>query len=224
VTARPEIAVLDMAGTTVRDEGLVEEAFIAAVGAVGVDPGSSLLPGMLEYARATMGESKIVVFERLLDGDRDRAARANAAFEDAYARRVASGGCTPVDGAEDAMARLRAGGVKVALTTGRSPGTQALIVDALGWRDRVDLWPTDVGRGRPFPDLPLIALLRLKASRVQALVVVGDTTADIRSGVHAGAGAVVGVLTGAHNAAALTAAGTTHILPSIAGLPELLGI
>jgi phosphoglycolate phosphatase len=221
-----EIAVLDMAGTTVRDSGLVEEAFVAAVGAVGVDAASPRLPGMLEHVRATMGESKIVVFERLLDGDRRRAAAANSAFEDAYAARVASGGCVPVDGAEDTFARLRAAGVRIALTTGFSPATQALIVDALGWRALVDLClaPADAGRGRPYPDLPLTALLRLGGSRVRALAVAGDTTADMRSGVAAGAGTVVGVLTGAHDGPALTAAGATHVVPSITHLPELLGI
>jgi phosphonatase-like hydrolase len=226
VTARTEVAVLDMAGTTVRDDGLVEQAFVAAVGAVGVDAASPRLPGMLDHVRATMGESKIVVFERLLDGDRERAARANAAFEEAYALRVAAGGCVPIDGAEETFARLRAAGVKVALTTGFSPGTQALIVDALGWRGLVDLWlaPADAGRGRPHPDLPLTALLRLGASCVQALTVAGDTTADMRSGVRAGAGTVVGVLTGAHDGPALRAAGATQVLPSITDLPELLGI
>ena len=43
---------------------------------------------MLDHVRATMGESKIVVFTRLLDGDADRATAANAAFEQAYADRI----------------------------------------------------------------------------------------------------------------------------------------
>jgi phosphoglycolate phosphatase len=221
-----EIAVLDMAGTTVRDDGLVEAAFVAAIGAVGVDESSPALPGMLEHVRATMGESKIVVFTRLLDGDAERAARANAAFEEAYAARVADGGCVPVDGAEQTFARLRAAGVKVALTTGFSPGTQELIVDTLGWRRAVDIWlaPADAGRGRPYPDLPLTALLRLGGTRVGALAVVGDTTADMRSGVSAGAGTVVGVLTGAHDERALRAAGATRVITSVSDLPELLGI
>ena len=117
-------------------------------------------------------------------------------------------------------------GVKVALTTGFSPGTQALIVDTLGWRDSVDLWlaPADAGRGRPYPDLPLTALLRLGGTSVGALAVVGDTAADMRSGVSAGAGAVVGVLTGVHDEPALRGAGATQVIASIIDLPELLGI
>jgi phosphonatase-like hydrolase len=221
-----ELAVLDMAGTTVRDDGLVEQAFVTAIGEVGVAAGSAQLVDMIEHVRATMGESKIVVFERLLGGDRDRAERANAAFERAYSRSVADGGCEPVEGAEETFKRLRAAGLKIALTTGFAPSTQAAIVAALGWEHLVDLClaPADAGRGRPYPDLPLTALLRLGASRVQAMAVAGDTVADMRCGVNAGAGLVVGVRTGAHQATALRDAGATHVLTSIADLPGLLSV
>ena len=221
-----EVAVLDMAGTTVRDDGLVEQAFTDAIGAVGVAEDSPGFTEMLAYVRASMGESKIGVFTHLLGGDTGRAATANEAFERAYADRVEQGGAVAVAGAEEAMARLRFAGIKVALTTGFSPATQALIIDALGWRDRVDLWlaPADVGRGRPYPDLPLGALLRLGGSRVQALAVVGDTAADMRSGVSAGAGVVIGVLTGAHDEPTLRSAGATEVLSSVTDLPESLGI
>ena len=116
--------------------------------------------------------------------------------------------------------------MKVALTTGFAPTTQALVIDALGWRDQVDLWlaPADAGRGRPYPDLPLTALLRLGGTGVKDLLVVGDTAADMRSGVSAGAGSVIGVRTGAHDEATLRAAGATTVIASIAELPEMLGI
>jgi phosphonatase-like hydrolase len=217
-----EVAVIDMAGTTVRDGGLVELAFQDAAEAVGLPVDER----MLHYVRSTMGESKIVVFEHLVAGDRSRAEAANAAFEEAYAARVASGGAQPIPGAPEAFARLRSAGVRVALTTGFSPATQRLLIDSLGWPGLVDLWlaPADAGRGRPFPDLALTALMRLGGSRVQALAVVGDTSADMRCGVNAGAGLVVGVLGGAHDEPSLRAAGATDVVASIAGLPELLGV
>ena len=82
----------------------------------------------------------------------------------------------------------------------------------------------DAGRGRPYPDLPLTALLRTETNAVEAMVVVGDTVSDIESGVAAGAGLVVGVLTGAHDRDALEAAGADAVLESIADLPGLLGL
>jgi phosphoglycolate phosphatase len=212
-----DVAVLDMAGTTVRDDGLVEQAFIAAVG-----PDET----QLQYVRDTMGESKIVVFTHLFDGDRVRAEQANKAFEQAYADRVADAGIEPIAGAAEAFDRLRANGIKVALTTGFAPATQTLLIDTLGWRDRVDLWlaPADAGRGRPYPDLALTALLRLGGESVQSMLVLGDTTADVHCGRRAGAGLVAGVATGAHSEEALRAAGADVVLPSVSELPGLLGI
>ncbi|MFP3381067.1 HAD hydrolase-like protein, partial [Bacillus sp. SIMBA_069] len=80
----------------------------------------------------------------------------------------------------------------------------------------------DAGRGSPFPDLALTALLRAGASSVEGMVVVGDTPSDIAAGVAAGAGLVVGVLTGRYDEQALLDAGADAVLPSVADLPELL--
>ncbi|MGW5071168.1 hypothetical protein ACWEQJ_34820, partial [Streptomyces cyaneofuscatus] len=60
--SRFDLVVLDMAGTTVADGGLVEQAFSAAAERLGVRPGSGDHEHQLAYVRATMGESKISVF------------------------------------------------------------------------------------------------------------------------------------------------------------------
>ena len=81
------------------------------------------------------------------------------------------------------------------------------------------------GRGRPWPDLPLIALLKLRGGAVSELAVVGDTTSDIESGLRAGAAIVAGVLTGASSRADLEKAGAPLILDSIADiLPHVTGL
>jgi phosphonatase-like hydrolase len=218
-----QLVVLDMAGTTVVDDGAVEAAFVHAAAEVGVTGDSPRLPGMLDYVRATMGESKIVVFRHLLD-DEDLAQRANLAFERSYSDHLAGGDCRAIDGAEQAIDELRQAGVKVALTTGFSPSTQKAIIDALGWADHVDLWlaPADAGRGRPYPDMPLTALLRLAVDDVRAMAVAGDTSADITSGLRSGASIVAGVLTGAHDEAKLRDAGATHVLGSVVDLARLI--
>ncbi|WP_437114696.1 phosphonatase-like hydrolase [Streptomyces longispororuber] len=219
------LAVLDMAGTTVADGGLVERAFAAAARELGVEPGSADHAAKLDYVRATMGESKISVFRHLF-GAEDLARRANAAFEKAYGELVDGGLVAPVDGAREAIEELRADGRTVVLTTGFARVTQDAILAALGWRDLADLTlcPADAGgRGRPYPDMVLAAFLRTRAAdSVREVAVAGDTAYDMRSGVRAGAGVVAGVLTGAHDRAALTDAGATHVLPSVADLPALL--
>jgi phosphonatase-like hydrolase len=215
------VAVLDMAGTTVRDGGIVESSFLLALESIGIERDDPANAGRLEYVQATMGQSKIEVFRGLLD-DEGLAQRATRGFEAAIAQTVRAGGVSPLPDAEDTFAALRAAGCKICLTTGFAPETQALIVEALGWRDLVDLTlaPGPGLRGRPYPDLALQALMTLGIDDVRSVAVAGDTANDLRAGWAAGAGVVAGVLTGAHTRSELEAAPHTHILDTIAGLPS----
>lgn len=193
--SRFSVICLDMAGTTVRDGNTVMAAFAAAVATRNLRVLE--FNGAMKYARATMGRSKIEVFRHIL-GDEEAAQAANAAFEKHYAGAVAGGEISPMPGAVELFAACRAAGIKVCLSTGFAPVTRDAIVDALGWRSLVDLFlsPADAGRGRPWPDMPLTALLRLGGDSVASLAVVGDTPSDVESGLRAGAGLVVGVLSG----------------------------
>ncbi|MFE4467954.1 phosphonatase-like hydrolase [Leifsonia sp. NPDC056824] len=220
-----ELVVLDLAGTTVVDDGLVEHAFLRAVDAAGLAVTDDEQRRAWAFVRDTMGQPKLAVFRALTD-DEDQAEHANAVFESAYAELAADQGLRPVPGAEDLIRRLQSLGVAVVLTTGFSRTTQDAVLAALGWRDLADLTlsASDARRGRPYPDLPLTALLRTGASSVEGMVVVGDTASDIVSGLSAGAGLVVGVLTGAHDEETLTAAGADAVIASVADLAELLGL
>jgi phosphoglycolate phosphatase len=215
---RITVACLDMAGTTVADDGTVLEAFAAAVAGL---PGAAFEQAMTAV-RSSMGQSKIEVFRRIL-GDETAARKANEAFEDHYAAAVRAGNVAPLPGAEETFAALRQAGVRVCLATGFSPATRDAIIGRLGWGGLVDLAlsPADagfLGRGRPWPDLPLTALLRLGGGAVGELAVAGDTASDIESGRRAGAAIVAGVLTGASTRADLEQAGAPLIVDTIAGI------
>src|SRR5262245_16089016 len=151
-----ETVVLDLAGTTVVDDGLVEEAFARAYDRVLPDDAGRSVA--LEHVRVTMGQSKIEVFRALVAEPTDQ--WPNLPFEQAYAERVDEGRCEAIPGAVQALHDLRARGLAVVLTTGFARTTADTIVDTLGWHDLADavLTPADAGRGRPAPDLPLIAL------------------------------------------------------------------
>jgi phosphonatase-like hydrolase len=208
-----------MAGTTVLDDGVVEQAFQRAAERTGV---ADRMPWAeaLDHVRVTMGQSKIDVFTHLSGGDVAAAARATAAFEGAYAEIVEEQGVTEIPGAADAIQSLKDAGLRVVLTTGFAPVTRDALLDGLGWHDLVDLAlsPVDAGRGRPAPDLVLAALLRTQTSAVAAVAVAGDTVSDVESGRRAGAGFVAGVLTGAHDSVALVAAGADAVLRDVTGL------
>ena len=217
------LVCLDMAGTTVRDDGAVEAAFATALAAVGIAPGTPRYGEAEIVVQQTMGWSKADVFATLLEPEQARVA--TTAFATAYEEIVAAGDVSEIPGALQVLRGLRAAGVKVCLTTGFAPSTRDALLEALGWASEIDLAlsPVDVGRGRPAPALVLGAMARLGVHDGQAVAVVGDTVSDLEAGNAAGAGMVVGVLSGAHDAPTLAAAAPTAVIADITGLIDLLG-
>jgi phosphoglycolate phosphatase len=219
VIGRVALACLDMAGTTVRDDGAVDAAFTRALRAVGVAPDTARDAEARRFVHETMGWSKADVFAALLPPQ--DAARATVAFADAYEAVVSTGAVQPMEGAERVLHALRQRGVRICLTTGFAPSTRDALLARLGWTSLVDLalTPADVGgRGRPAPDLVLGAMARLGVTDPVAVAVVGDTTSDLEAGTAAHAGAVIGVLSGAHDEATLAAVPHTALLPDVSHL------
>lgn len=218
-----QLAVLDMAGTTVADGGLVVEAFEAAASAAGLPDSGAEREKARQYVLDTMGQSKIVVF-RALFGHEELAQQANRAFEKAYDELIDNGHAQPIPGAADAIDKLRVAGVKVALTTGFSRSTQEKLLAALGWQTLADLTlaPGDGVRGRPYPDLILTALMRLEVDGVGNVAALGDTSNDVDSALRAGCRIAAGSLTGAHDEHQLRTAGATHVVPSVTEFSELV--
>jgi len=218
-----QLAVLDMAGTTVADDGLVISSFEAAATAAGIPADGPDREHARQYVLDTMGQSKIEVFRNLC-GTEELARQANAAFESAYAAAVDEGHASAVDGAAEAIGRLRDAGVKVALTTGFSGATQEKLLAALGWQSIADLVlaPGAGVRGRPYPDLILTALMRLGVDGVDQVAALGDTTSDVESALRAGCSIVAGTLTGAHDEKQLYDAGATHVVPTVSDFADLI--
>ncbi len=210
-----EVICVDMAGTTMADDGLVTNAFRRTIGALGLDRARAARAEA--YVASTMGQSKLEVFRAIFGAD---AARANAIFESVIADAARDVGVSEVPGAREMVTRWRADGRRVALTTGFSPETRESLVELLGWRDLFDLRvsPADAGRGRPAPDMVWWSALRLEASSNAAVMVVGDTAADMESGRRAGAGRCVGVRTGEDDDDRLRSAGAHDVVDSLVDL------
>jgi phosphoglycolate phosphatase len=217
------LAVLAMVGTTVFDGGLLETAMTRTLADQGVAAGSEQFERMLRYARDTSGTSKLAVFRHLFT-EPARASAANSFFERSCDELIADGVIQAVPGAEDAIGWLREAGIQICLATGFGRHTQNMVLESLGWMGLADLslCPADAGRGRPYPDMILTAVLALDLDDVREVAVVGDSCADIESGLRAGATMVAGVLTGAHGEPALRGAGATAVVQSIRDLPVLL--
>ncbi|MCT9871640.1 HAD family hydrolase [Paenarthrobacter aurescens] len=220
---RLRLAVVDMVGTTITDDGRTERAMSRALVEHGIEPGSSKFESMLGYARDTMGFSKMTVFSHLFN-DAVTAESANRVFEKAYDEMIDDGGVRAVPGAEDAILWMRESGMQICLATGFGRHTQNMVLESLGWMGLADLslCPADAGRGRPYPDMILTAVLALDLDDVREVAVVGDTSSDMLSGIRSGASLIAGVLTGSHSEATLRAAGATVVVDSIKQLPLLV--
>ena len=146
------------------------------------------------------------------------------ALSEAFDALLAEHGVQAVPGAEEALVRLRALGLHVCLCTGYARHTQNMILESLGWMGLADLSlsPDDAGRGVPYPDMILTALLGLDLDDVRSVLVVGDTAEDMTAGRRAGAGLVVGVRTGRDADDVLLAAGADRVVPGLADVPDLV--
>lgn len=221
------LAALDMAGTTVDEGGLVYRVLEATV----ADATGQAVPADL-LAR-WKGTSKREAVAGLLAGlGAPDEVTVDGVFADFGARLLTAYRETPpapLPGVPEALAELRGRGVKVALQTGYSAEIAGAILAGLGWRvggpdATVDALVTsdEVPASRPAPYLVFRCLERTGVDDVADVLVAGDTPHDLGAGTRAGAGHVVGVLTGAFDAVALGRVPHTHLLPSVAELPTLL--
>jgi phosphonatase-like hydrolase len=228
-----ELVVLDMAGTTVGDNGEVPRAFVRALAGRGIH----VTPEQVANVR---GSSKREAIGRFLPAasSADDVEMAYTAFREHLARIYREDGVKVVPGAEAALHTIRQRGIRVALNTGFDRDITTLILAALGWRveprqriadpDSGDgiadaiVCGDDVPRGRPAPFMIFRAMEATGTVAVRRVVNIGDTTLDLEAGHNAGVAWNVGVLTGAHDRARLEQAPHTHILNSIADLPALL--
>ena len=195
---RITVACLDMAGTTVADDGTRAWTRSPRPSRRRTCPWPALQPG--HDGRAVEHGP---VQDRGVPADPRRRGRRAAGqrrrSRSHYAAAVRAGRSPPLPGADGDVHGLRDAGIRVCLATGFSPRPGTPSSTELGWGELIDLAlsPADAGRGRPWPDMPLTALLRLGGGAVSELAVAGDTASDVESGLRAGAGIVAGVLTGA---------------------------
>lgn len=132
----------------------------------------------------------------------------------------------PQPGAVKVFRALRERGISIALATGHGRGAAETLLDRLGWAAgrEYDLLVTasDVPRGRPDPEMILLAMARLGVGDPRAVAKVGDTVCDVQEGRNAGCGLCVGVATGAHAPARLAAARPDAVIGSLMELLPLL--
>jgi phosphonatase-like hydrolase len=222
-----KLVVLDVAGTTAQDDGLVVQAFQIAMEPT--NPSETQLAEMTEYVLATMGQRKIDVFTHLCDGDKDAAFEAHERFVTSYTDLVAEGLLKEFDGVSDFFRELRKRGVGIGITTGFPREILDPIIFELAWSELIDVSvaASEVNSGRPAPDMIFRSVemynkLRSLAVQLSEVAVAGDTESDMKAGVSAGVPVILGVTSGAHSAEELRLAGATEVSSTVLTLLNLI--
>lgn len=233
-----QLVVFDLAGTLIDDDTAVADCLLAPALEAGLH---TTREELLQH----LGTNKVHLYQfliarregRAIEIDRFDAARdaktqafATELYErftvlmiEHYRRSV-----RPIQGAQDTLRWCQESGIRVATDTGFHRDVTDAIMDKLGWVEQglvdlavtVDDIPGQVGRPAPF--MIYHAMMHLNIQDIAAVAKVGDTAADLLEGTNAGAGMVIGVLTGTRPPADWLCYPHTHVLASVVGLPDLL--
>ncbi|MCI5080141.1 MAG: phosphonatase-like hydrolase [Saprospiraceae bacterium] len=224
---RIQMAVFDMAGTTVNEKNVVYKSLWKTLLAAGYDVS---LEKVLEIGA---GKEKLQAIEDLLtlldpqlENLKERASELHAQFLQTLEEAYRQLDVCPFEGTTEVFQTLRDQQIKVVLNTGYGRATAEFLLEKLQWKigDQIDLLVTadDVQNGRPAPDMILIAMEKWNMTSADQVLKVGDSIIDIEEGKNAGCGITVGVSTGAHTVAQLNQAQPDHIIDSLREIPKLV--
>lgn len=221
-----DAVIFDLAGTTITDNGTVMRAFEGALNNEKIDYDR-------DYLRESMGHSKTQVLGEVarragLEGEdaEEFVKRAHEKFQDLYIEMCRAGEVKPIPGAREAFEQLKEWGVRIATTTGfheRVAHEVNKILDPRGEVIDAAISSDMVPRGRPAPDMILTACVKMSIPEMKNVANVGDTRADLESGAHAEVGVNIGVFSGEAPRETLETAPHTHLVASVAEVPELIG-
>ncbi len=220
-----QLAVFDIAGTTVIDDDAVAHAFRNAF----VKNGYAI---SLEAAHPYMGVKKIVAVRTML-------AELNVDFTEEGVSNIHSDFVTamidyyehdpavePFTDTEYVFEILKSKGICIALNTGFPKVIADAIVNRFQWKQRglIDEYiaSDEVNEGRPSPEMIRELMKRLNVSSPEAVIKIGDTTVDIQEGRNTGCQWVVAVTTGAGKEEELLAESPTHIIHHLSDVLKLI--
>ena len=226
--SRIQLAVFDVAGTTVLDGDAVATSLADAIRLQGIRVSK-------REVLAVMGLPKPVAIRQLLASGnaerKDLQEITDQAHEDFRARikhhyRCGAGIQPPV-GIPDVFEVLRGAGIRVGLDTGFSRDILDVLLARMAWREGHEIDFTvasdEVARGRPHPDLIYHLMSRAQVTNPAQVAKIGDTPSDLEEGLAAGCGLVVGVAYGTHSRAELERPGVV-VIDAARELLRLVGL
>lgn len=209
-----DLFLFDLAGTTVRDDGLVLGAFRAVAE-------EADLPVEDDWLQTRMGYGKERVFHDLLESRElpvNNAELLARRFEVVLAEHLESQPAELLPGALESLQAMEDAGIKVGFTTGFSRATTETVLVQLGWQRKLSICSDEVPNGRPAPDLIRRAMSLSGVDDPARVGVVGDTPADLLAGAAAECHFIVGVGHGTHSLRQLEEHPHTHLRPDLQNL------
>ncbi|MEF9839916.1 MAG: HAD hydrolase-like protein [Lachnospiraceae bacterium] len=233
-----ELAVFDLAGTTVQDDNAVRNCLYKAAQEFN-------LQATPEEIGDLMGTNKIHLYQYLIAKNKGNVMNFREfeikIAEDSYkqAKQIYDcyvqimihyyrTNCKEVEGASKVFEWCHQNNIKVATGTGFHSDINGAIFDCLGWLKNglvdyaVDLDMVPEGKGRPAPFMIFKAMEYLNVQNVRSVIKLGDTPADMLEGYHAGCRAVVGVTTGSTPVSSWGKYWHTHVIETVRDLPGLI--
>lgn len=217
-----QLAVFDMAGTTIHDENSVAKAFQRALNLHGYPKVT------LQEANEKMGYSKPQAIRDLLlihEPDLDKITDSlieeiHSAFVqgmlDFYANDPS---IRAVADAEEVFEALQKMGIKVALDTGFSRDITDIILKRVGWADgrlvNASAASDEVPMGRPFPHMIQKIMAELGVTDPKSVIKIGDTEVDVNEGHNAGCLMSIGITSGVFSEEELIPHRPTHLAKNL---------
>lgn len=199
-----QLAVFDIAGTTVKDKGNVADAFIHAFTAFDFRIPEEEVYTLMGYKKP---EAIKMMLEKYYPGAISGTRNLVAKIHDAFTAEMINfyeydHSLEPMPDAEYVFSQLQAMDIKVALNTGFGTLVTEVILKRLGWNRTklIDfvISSDEVKYGRPHAQMIQEAMKATHVEKAVQVAKIGDTEVDIAEGRTAGCGLVVAVTTGAY--------------------------
>ncbi|MGK7918776.1 MAG: HAD family hydrolase [Trichodesmium sp.] len=211
------LVVFDMAGTTVKDQNEVQNCFLEAAVTTGLD-------AEVDHVNSMMGLSKKLVFEKLWQAQigkenpdyLTKVETSFAKFKDILENHYLTQPVMPTAGCLELFAWLRSQNIKIALTTGFYRQVTNIILNRLEWDKNLNdeyigngesiiqasITPTEIynNEGRPSPYMIQKSMYKLGIKDAKKVIKIGDTPADLASGINANCLYSFAVTNGSHTA------------------------
>ena len=223
-TPKFRLVALDVGGTILQDHGDIVEALRNSMGKRDITVSPAEIGPWRGAAKRAVIRHFVDLQSKLNEAGRQKL---SAEIYRAFVEQVSEAYKTvpPIEGAEEAIRKLRESGYLIATTTGFDREIVMPIFHRLGWEKyfAAMVASDDVGEGRPAPYMLFHAMETAGVKSVAEVMAVGDTPLDLQAASNAGVRGMVGVLSGVGTREQLSREPHTDIIQSVADLPALLG-